>query len=107
MSKKIDYIEHANNVWKMYQDGVDYQTSSGLSRTIPQCVRFFEGKQWADATENTKSFPRPVVNITKMICRNKKAGILSNDTAIIYACDDAEKAKKFTNFGTWRSRICT
>ena len=101
MSKKIDYIEHANNVWKMYQDGVDYQTSSGLSRTIPQCVRFFEGKQWADATENTKNFPRPVVNITKMICRNKKAGILSNDTAIIYACDDAEKAKRFTNFGTY------
>ena len=101
MSKKIDYIEHANNVWKMYQEGVDYQTASGLSRTIPQCVRFFEGKQWADATENTKSFPRPVVNITKMICRNKKAGILSNDTAIIYACDDAEKAKRFTNFGTY------
>ena len=101
MSKKIDYIEHANNVWKMYQEGVDYQSSSGLSRTIPQCVRFFEGKQWADATESTKNFPRPVVNITKMICRNKKAGILSNDTAIIYACDDAKKAKRFTNFGTY------
>lgn len=101
MSKKFNYIEHAREVWKMYQTGIDYQNSSGLSKTIPMCVRFFEGKQWPDATDSTKNFPRPVVNITKMICRNKKAGILSNDTAIIYACDDAQKAKKFTNFGTY------
>ena len=101
MSKKIDYVNHAANVWKMYQNGIDYQNSSGLSKNIPQCVKFYEGKQWPDSTEGTKNFPRPVVNITKMICRNKKAGILSNDTAIIYACDDANKAKKFTNFGTY------
>ena len=101
MTKKMDYVEHAANVWKMYQKGVDYQNSSGLSEKIPMCVKFYEGKQWADATEATRSFPRPVVNITKMICRNKKAGILSNETAIIYSCDDTEKARAFTNVGTY------
>ena len=101
MMSKYNYIEQASNIWKMYENGIDYQNRSGLSKTIPQCVKFYEGKQWADATENTKNFPRPVVNLTKMICRNKKAGILSNDTAIIYACDDASVAKKFTDFGTY------
>ena len=101
MSKKIDYIEHANNVWKMYQEGVDYQTSSSLARILPECVRFYEGKQWPDATEATKIYPRPTINITKMIVKGKKSGILSSDVSIVYSCDDAEKAKKFTNFGIY------
>lgn len=98
---KYNLIENANKIWEMYRKGVEYQTRTGLSTKIPECVRFYEGDQWPKETDRTKTFPRPIINVTRMICRNKKAGILSNETSIIYSCEDIEKSKKFTNFSTF------
>ena len=54
------------SLWQDYQNGLNYQSSSGLAKNLPTFVKFYEGKQWAAATENTKNLPRPVINIVKM-----------------------------------------
>ena len=71
-------------IWSYYQNALDYQIRMGLRDKIPTCVDFFEGKQWPSPTENTKNLPRPVVNIIKMVCRNKKGAILSTPVKISY-----------------------
>ena len=82
--------EETTYLWSLYEKGLDYQNRIGLRRDIPVFVRFFEGKQWPDSTENTKNLPRPVVNIVKMICRNKKSSILSTPVRIIFKNYDAK-----------------
>lgn len=69
--------ESVTRLWRDYENGVKYHADTGLSRKIPMCVRFYEGNQWPTPTEGTRNFPRPVVNMVKMICRSKKAAILS------------------------------
>lgn len=76
-------------MWRDYQDGLAWQAAAGLSREIPSFVNFYEGRQWPKATEATKNMPRPVINIVKMICRNKKSAILSKPVKIVYRADDA------------------
>lgn len=108
MSKKTskkniseDLVEKAKTIWDMYEKGIEYQRMSKLSKTIPTCVKFYEGDQWPAPTERTKTLPRPVINITKMIVRNKKAGILSQKTQFVYSCNDTEKAKQFNDFSNY------
>ena len=94
--------ENVTNLWTLYRKGLDYQNSIGLRDKIPMHVRFYEGEQWARATEATKNLPRPVVNIIKMICRNKKAAILSSPVRIIYKCYKAEvEIDKFNRFSEY------
>lgn len=61
-----------------------YQGSMGFTRKFPQYVDFYEGRQWPAPTKNTQGLPRPVLNVTKMICRNKRSAILSVPTRIVY-----------------------
>lgn len=90
------------SLWDDYQNGLAYQASTGLSKKIPKFVKFFEGDQWAPPTKNTKNLPRPVVNIVKMICRNKKSAILSTPVKIIYrAEDEMADVEKFNNFADY------
>lgn len=94
--------ENVTNLWTLYRKGLDYQNSIGLRDKIPMHVRFYEGEQWPRATEATKNLPRPVVNIIKMICRNKKAAILSSPVRIIYKCYKAEvEIDKFNRFSEY------
>ena len=76
--------ERMTLLWRDYQRGLDYQRSSGLAKKLPEFVRFFEGNQWPTATKATKNLPRPVINIIKMICRNKKSAILSSKVRLVY-----------------------
>lgn len=70
--------------YHLYQDALSSQLRMGLRVKIPECVDFYEGRQWPPATENTKNLPRPVVNVVKMICRSKKGAILSTPVKIHY-----------------------
>ncbi len=72
------------HLYNMYQEGVEYQVNCGLREKIPTFIDFYEGRQWPSPTPNTKNLPRPVVNIVKMICRNKKSTILSTPVKILY-----------------------
>ena len=69
------------SLWDDYQNGLSYQATSGLAKNLPTFVKFYEGRQWAAPTKNTKNLPRPVVNIIKMICRNKNCLLYTSDAA--------------------------
>ena len=98
MNKDIPVTE----LWRDYENGIAYQGSSGLSAKLPQFIRFFEGDQWPKATKNTKNLPRPVVNIIKMICRNKKSAILATPWRIVYRCENRmADVQKFNDFSEY------
>ena len=94
--------DEVTEIWKAYQDGLSYQGKIGIRENIPKYVDFFEGRQWPAPTENTKNMPRPVVNIVKMICRNKKAALLSVPVRLVYKADSGSAdAKLFTDFAEY------
>lgn len=102
MADNIDKTVESTTLWNMFQDGQAYQSSCQLTKNLPTFVRFYEGNQWATATENTKNLPRPVVNIIKMICRNKKSAILSTPIKLVYRAEDENvDADKFTRFAEY------
>jgi predicted regulator of amino acid metabolism with ACT domain len=100
--EQFDRDSETTTLWDDYQDGLAYQSSSGLSKNLPKFVKFYEGDQWASPTKNTKNLPRPVVNIIKMICRAKKSAILATPVKIIYrAEDETADVEKFNNFADY------
>ena len=89
-------------LWDDYQNGLNYQSSTGMSKNLPAFVRFYEGDQWAKPTKNTMNMPRPVVNIIKMICRNKKAAILSAPPKIVYQAEyNDANVERFNHFADY------
>ncbi len=102
MENKNDTVREVTQLWSDYQNGLSYQANCGLSKNLPTFVKFFEGKQWAEPTKNTKNLPRPVVNVIKMICRNKKSAILSAPVRIVYSAEDEmADVEKFNNFASY------
>ena len=95
MRKEVKETE----LWRDYNYGRSYQTSVGLTTLVPECVRFLEGDQWVAPTEKTKNMPRPVINITKMVVRNKKSGILASKIKLNFRSErDAERSERLTAF---------
>lgn len=97
----------AKNIWDEWQKGLEYQKKLQLKETCEQCVDFFEGRQWAKATERTKNMPRPIANIIELIVNGKKANILSSKISVIYKpliydetqqTNAIEGASSFTSF---------
>lgn len=80
--------EQAARLWRLYEQGMAYQSTSGLARNLPTFVDFYEGRQWAPVTRATKNLPRPVINIIKMICRAKKSAVLATPVRLIYRAED-------------------
>ena len=74
----------AKKIWDDWQKGLEYQKKLKLKETCEQCVDFFEGRQWPQATERTKNMPRPVENIIELIVNGKKANILSSKISVVY-----------------------
>lgn len=104
MSKREELAE---KIWNDWQKGLEYQKKLNLKETCEQCVDFYEGRQWPQATERTKNMPRPVFNIVKFIINGKKANILSSKISMIYkpliynqeeADIATQGATSFTNF---------
>jgi len=91
-----------SSLWRLFRRGREYQSAKGLTRTLPLCVKFYEGDQWAPPTKNTRNLPRPVVNVTKMICRTKKSAMLSTPLRILYrsydASVDVERLNRFAAY---------
>ena len=94
--------EKTTRLWDDYQNGLKYQSSTGLATKIPMFVKFYEGDQWPAPTRNTRNLPRPVVNVIKMICRNKKSAILSTPVKIVYSSLNARAdLEKFNHFAEY------
>lgn len=86
-------------IWNEYQSALDFQNSINLRSEVRQCVDFYEGRQWAAPTEETKLLPRPVVNQIEQHVANKAAGILSVPVRLVYkSFDDPKSAEIFTRF---------
>ncbi|MBQ3063982.1 MAG: hypothetical protein IJC99_04190 [Clostridia bacterium] len=68
-----------------------YQATMGFTKKFPLYVDFYEGRQWPAPTRNTQGLPRPVLNITKMICRNKRSALLSVPTRIVYHAESYDE----------------
>lgn len=101
MAKWQDTLDSITPIWEMYEQGLDFQASQGLSEQIRTNIDFFEGRQWPAQTENTKNLPRPVVNIVKMICRSKKAAILSSPLRLIFkSYTQGVDVSKFNSFAS-------
>ena len=85
--------------WTDYDNGYSYQEIIGLRKKIEDSVKFFEGDQWVKPTERTKTMPRPVVNICKLICRAKQSAILSTPAKLVFnSVKSPEVAQKTTRF---------
>ncbi len=105
MSEQMQNEERVTELWRMFRRGRDYQRAKGLTRMLPLCVRFYEGDQWAAPTKNTRNLPRPVVNITKMICRSKKSAILASPLRIIYrSYDTGADMERLNHFAAYIQR---
>ncbi len=94
--------QKTTTLWEDWRNCQAYHASIGLTEALPKYVRFYEGKQWAHGSEKTKNLPRPVVNIIKMICRNKKSAVLSTPVKIVYqAEDEGVDVEKFNRFADY------
>lgn len=104
MSKAVDFDIDAR-VGKLrddYDKAVAYQSTLGIAKDYPKFVRFYEGKQWPKPTKNTQNLPRPVINFTKMICRNKKSAILAKRLRLNYKPEQAGvDVSKFNEYGAY------
>ncbi len=104
MSKtaEFDIDERVGKLCEDYDKAIAYQSSLGITKDFPKFVRFFEGKQWPKPTKNTQNLPRPVINITKMICRNKKSAILAKRLRLVYKAEDnSVNVEKFNEFAAY------
>lgn len=97
--------DRAEETWKQFEEGKTYQASIELDKTIKQNVEFYEGKQWARPTENTKFLPRPVTNIVRMIANNKMSAMNNKPCKIVYEADSVEQdSEDFTKFSDYQYR---
>ncbi|MBO5969363.1 MAG: hypothetical protein J6S14_12785 [Clostridia bacterium] len=102
MAHPNEFNDKITALWEDFQHARAYQSSIGLTRKIPMYVRFYEGDQWPPVTKNTQGLPRPVVNIVKMICRNKKSAILSTPVKIKYEAEDERvDTERFNRFSEY------
>lgn len=94
--------DRITQVWRDYEAGMEYQTSIRLPDKIRQNIAFYEGDQWAKPTERTKTLPRPVVNIIKMIVRAKRSAMNNTPVKIVYEADSGEAdTQDFTHFADY------
>lgn len=76
----------ANEIWRLYQSGIDFKNSINLYETVRKNERFFAGDQWAGV--NAPDLPKPVLNFIKRACQQKIAEVKSNPTRILFSpCD--------------------
>lgn len=94
-------------IYSEYERGLAYQSTIGLAKNLPVFVNFYEGKQWPAPTRNTAGLPRPVINIVKMICRNKKSAILSAPVRLVYRTAERKipvDVERFNRFAAYIQR---
>lgn len=81
----------ASEVNKQYEDGLSYKRRTGFLEKWPEYERFKAGDQWPAATQKTKSLPRPVFNIIKMIESHKVANVMSEQIKMIFSLQEDDE----------------
>lgn len=92
-------------LFRYYRKGLEYTLGLGLDAKIKKNIAFYEGDQWAPPTEATRAMPRPVVNVVRFICRNKRAMLTSVPVKLVYSSEsNPERAKELTSFAEYISK---
>lgn len=95
--------KEVTKLWEMYENGISYQTATGIRQNIPKFIDYYEGRQWGVVPKGTEAIPRVVVNEIKPICRNKKANILSVPFRLNFkSLKNPEKAQAFSRFAEYQ-----
>lgn len=72
-------------VWKQYQDCINFRKKTGIDDNIKLWRNFYEGRQWGEWDEKDEEKPRPQFNFCEMIVDNKVAGILATPLRVVYS----------------------
>ncbi len=94
--------EQVSKCWELYRAGKEYVARLGLNETVKENVDFYEGRQWAAPTRTTRNMPRPVVNMVKFVCRNKRAKLTLTPVKLLFRCENnAALGEKFGEFAAY------
>lgn len=94
--------EQVSKCWELYRAGKDYMARLGLNETVKENVDFYEGRQWAAPTRTTRNMPRPVVNMVKFVCRNKRAKLTLTPVKLLFRCENnVALGEKFGEFAAY------
>lgn len=97
--------EKKSVVFSLYERAKAYTESIGLAERLKKNVEFYEGNQWAKETKATRAMPRPVINLVKFICRNKRSMLTASPIRLVYhSLENPEKASEFTEFAAFMSK---
>lgn len=74
----------AGEMEKQYKDGLSYKSRMGFLEKWPEQERMKAGEQWPAPTQRTRSMPRPVFNVIKMIEGHKVANVMSEQIKLMF-----------------------
>lgn len=102
MTEALDKL--AGEMEKQYKDGLSYLRKMGFLDKWPEYERFKSGDQWPAATARTKSLPRPVFNLIKMIETHKVANVMSEQINMLFSREEADETQGQEDIGDLFSR---
>lgn len=94
-------LNQAELIWQEYETGQDYKSGIGLNDRIKTNVDFYEGRQWAAPTKNTRALPRPVLNFIEMIVNNKVSAMNNSPVKVVYEAENEQATQEFTRFNEY------
>lgn len=94
----------AGEVEGQYKGGVSFLRRMGWLDKWPEFERFRAGDQWPPATARTKSLPRPVFNLIKMIETHKVANVMSEQINMMFSREEADENQEKDDTGNLFSR---
>ncbi|MEK3674612.1 portal protein [Paenibacillus sp. FSL R10-2771] len=98
------YDKLAGEVEKQYKEGLSFLRKMGYLDKWPEYERFRAGDQWPPATPRTKSLPRPVFNLIKMIETHKVANVMSEQINMLFSREEADDTMEQDDTGDLFSR---
>lgn len=96
----IEEQEITTQIYQEAQRGKDYLARMGLTKILPVCNDFYEGRQWSDKiSKDVRHIPRITINICNKICNSKITNILAKTYKIRFRTDkDDISTEKFNSF---------
>lgn len=81
-AEKVDNL--SGGIEGEYKEGLSYKRRMGFLDTWPEQARMKAGDQWPAPTQRTKSLPRPVFNVIKMVEGHKVANVMSEQITMTF-----------------------
>jgi hypothetical protein len=85
---KYDYKEL--EVWKEYQDGIDYKNTIGLYKDVNDAIKFYSGNPWEGVVTN--GLPVTFLPLVRQIVNHKTAFVGGDDVKINYSIDGIDES---------------